>query len=99
MAAGATETQANILSCIAVPESSCNASARNPSSTACGTLQFLKSTWAGYASGSCKSFSNCTNAKCNAQTAVNAVRDHGYTDWTCRNCQSKASACIKKYGG
>jgi hypothetical protein len=99
MAAGLNSVQANVMSCIAVTESSGNPSIRNSSGSACGTFQILSGTWAGAASGACKDFSNCTNAACNAQTMAYLVTHNSYRDWTCANCNSKANSCINKYGG
>jgi len=100
MSNGFTGVQAQVMSCIAMTESSGNPSARNsdPKSTACGTFQVVKSTWNAVAKGACADFSNCTNATCNAQVAKSLVSKNGYKDWTCQNCNSKAQACIDKYG-
>lgn len=107
-AAGLTTVQANIMSCIAVTESSGNPATppynvthpnARPISTACGTFQITQTTWNQYASGACSSFSNCMNAACNMQVAKALVTNNGYTDWTCKNCNSKAASCIQQYGG
>lgn len=69
-AAGFTPSQANVMSCIAMTESSGNPTAQNKSGSACGTFQVIKSTWESAAIGtSCSSFSSCTNASCNAEVA------------------------------
>ena len=102
--AGFTQSQANVMSCIAVTESSgipgtppYNIAHPGSNSTACGTFQITQTTWNKYATGSCANFSNCTNATCNMQVARTLVEKNGYTDWTCANCNSKATACIQKY--
>jgi hypothetical protein len=97
--AGLTDAQANVMSCIAFSESSGNPAAVNPNGGACGTFQFLRSTWGSYARGSCASYSQCTNAACSTQTVVNAVRIRGYKDWTCKNCNQWAPKCVSNYGG
>jgi len=102
--AGFTQSQANVMSCIAVTESSgipgtppYNIAHPGSNSTACGTFQITRTTWNKYATGACSSFSNCQNAACNIQVAQTLVANNGYSDWTCANCNSKASACIQKY--
>ncbi|QQR65346.1 transglycosylase SLT domain-containing protein [Candidatus Kaiserbacteria bacterium] len=98
-AAGFTPSQANVMSCIAMTESSGNPTAQNKSGSACGTFQVIKSTWESAAKGtSCSSFSSCTNASCNAEVAKKLVSQSGYSSWTCANCNAKAQACITKYG-
>ena len=104
--AGLTATQANIMSCIAVTESSgtagtppYNISHPGSNSTACGTFQITQTTWNKYAKGGCSNFSSsCQNATCNIQVAQALVAQNGYTDWTCANCNSKAASCIQQYG-
>ncbi len=99
-AAGMTAVQANIMSCIAMTESSGNPTAQSGSSSACGTFQVIKSTWEGAAKGtSCSSFSSCSDAACNAMVAKKLVSQSGYSSWTCPNCNSKAQGCVDKYGG
>ncbi len=106
-AAGFNQQQANIMSCIAMTESSgrpetppYNVTHPNhkPVSTACGLFQITKSTWETVATGDCKNFSQCTNARCNTQNAVKLVRSNGYTPWTCAGCNNKAAFCVKQYG-
>lgn len=97
--AGFNQTQAAIMSCIAMTESSGNPDARSNQSTACGTFQVIRSTWNAAATGECANFSNCTNAACNAQVAQTLVSRNGYRDWTCANCNSRAQGCINQYGG
>ena len=101
MAVGLNSIQANVMSCIAVTESSGNPNARTSvaGSSACGTFQIVRTTWLGNAGGSCSDFSNCTNALCNAQTMATLVHRNGYRDWTCPGCNNRASACVSKYGG
>jgi hypothetical protein len=105
-AAGLSPAQANVMSCIAVTESSgvpstppYNTTHPGSNSTACGTFQITQTTWSKYASGACSNFSNCTNAACNLQVANTLVANNGYKDWTCTNCNSKAASCIQQYGG
>lgn len=106
--AGFTEKQAQVMSCIAMTESSGIASQppynsipknSGSNSTACGLYQVQKSTWKTVASGSCSDFSNCTDASCNIQVAQSLVAKNGYRDWTCPSCNAKAQGCIDKYGG
>jgi len=104
--AGMTSTQANVMSCIAVTESSGNPNTPpynqthpGSNSSACGTFQITKTTWNNTATGACSSFSNCTNASCNAQVAAALVQKSGYSSWTCPGCNNKAQACVNKYGG
>jgi hypothetical protein len=104
-AAGLTATQAAVMSCIAVTESSGNPSTppyntTNPgsNSTACGTFQITQTTWNANATGACSSFSNCQNAACNIQVAATLVSKSLYSSWTCAGCNSKAAACITQYG-
>ena len=105
-AAGYNESQANIMSCIAITESSGNPSVgpyneRHPgsNSSACGLFQITQTTWNTYRpSGSCSDWrSNCQNAACNRQVALTLVRNNGYRDWTCPNCNNKAAACVRAY--
>lgn len=104
---GLSATQANVMSCIAVTESSgnpgtppYNTTHPGSNSTACGTFQITQTTWNKYASGACADFStNCMSATCNLQVAKALVTNNGYSDWTCANCNSKAAACVQQYGG
>ena len=103
-AAGFTPSQANVMSCIAVTESSGNPSlppynTTHPgsNSTACGTFQITQTTWNANASGACSSFSNCQNAACNIQVAQKLVSTQLYTPWTCSGCNSRAASCIQQY--
>lgn len=105
--AGFNATQANIMSCIAMTESSGQASTPpynqthpGSNSTACGLFQITRTTWNATATGACRDFySNCRNPSCNVQTAVRLVRSSGYSPWTCPGCNNKASRCISQYGG
>lgn len=104
MAAGLTAAQANIMSCIAVTESSgnpakppYNLSHPGSNSTACGTFQIVQTTWKGAASGQCSDFSNCQNAACNIQVMTTLVSQSNYTSWTCQGCNPKAQACVNQY--
>jgi len=104
-AAGFTQQQADIMSCIAMTESSgfagtppYNVTHPGSNSSACGTFQITKTTWNTVATGSCADFSKCTNAGCNAEVAKTLVSRSGYSPWTCAGCNAKAQACISKYG-
>ncbi len=104
--AGLNATQANVMSCIAVTESSgipstppYNIAHPGSNSTACGTFQITKTTWNTAASGACADFSNCMDASCNVQVAKILVAKNGYSDWTCTNCNNKAASCVQQYGG
>jgi Type IV secretion system pilin/Lysozyme like domain len=101
---GMTPTQAAIMSCIAMTESSGNSSLpayyqTHPKSSACGTFQIIQKTWERTATGNCASFSQCTNAACNAQVATKLVQSSSYGSWTCKDCNNKASHCVSQYGG
>ena len=104
--AGFTSSQANIMSCIAVTESSGNPSTppyntthAGSNSSACGLFQITRSTWNTVATGACASFSQCQNAACNIQVAKTLVNKSSYTPWTCKDCNNKAAHCISQYGG
>ncbi len=107
---GLTEQEANIMSCIAMTESSgipstppYNETNPGSNSSACGTFQVTRTTWNSYSaniSPSCQDFrSSCQNASCNAQLMVELVNANGYSDWTCANCNSHADDCVAQYGG
>lgn len=101
-AAGLTQSQANVMSCIAMTESSGNPTVRTtvPGSSACGLFQVTSSTWRTLPlSSSCSSFSQCTNATCNIEAATALVRSRGYNPWTCPGCNSRAQDCVNRYGG
>jgi hypothetical protein len=110
MNTGLTEQQANVMSCIAMTESSGIPSwtpynTRNPgsNSTACGTFQITQTTWNSIRNrpAGCESFSQCTNADCNIQLAAQLVQRSrtGYSDWTCPGCNNRAASCISRYAG
>ena len=108
MGAGMTQKQANVMSCIAMTESSGNPNTPpynvthpGSNSSACGTFQIVRTTWNTYNSmSSCSNHAtSCQNASCNMRVAVNLVRANGYRDWTCANCNAKAIQCISRYGG
>jgi hypothetical protein len=105
-ATGLNSTQSNIMSCIAVTESSgvpatppYNTTHPGSNSTACGTFQITQTTWNSTASGACSNFSSCQDASCNMQVAQTLVSKSGYTSWTCAGCNSKAASCIQQYSG
>jgi hypothetical protein len=103
--AGLNPQQANVMSCIAMTESSGIASTppyniANPgsNSSACGTFQVVRTTWDSYATGACRGHAaNCRNAACNTQVMTALVSRNGYSDWTCSNCNAKAQRCINQY--
>lgn len=105
--AGLNPQQANVMSCIAMTESSGNPSQPpynqshpGSNSTACGTFQITQTTWNSTASGACSDFAaNCQNAACNAQVAAKLVSQSNYSSWTCANCNAKAASCIQAYSG
>jgi hypothetical protein len=108
MRAGMTSRQANVMSCIAITESSGNPNTppynvTNPgsNSSACGLFQIVRTTWNLYnVGGSCSDHrSSCQNAVCNTRVAVNIVQRNGFNDWICRNCNEKAIQCVIRYGG
>lgn len=104
ISAGMSAKQAAAMSCIAVTESSGNSSLppyykSHPKSSACGTFQIIKKTWERTATGNCASFSQCTNAACNAQVAAKLVQSSSYGSWTCKDCNNKAARCASQYGG
>lgn len=106
MGYGLSSEQANIMSCIAMTESSgipstppYNTVHPGSNSSACGTFQIVGTTWRGAAAGACADFSNCQNASCNAQVMSSLVQSNGYSDWTCANCNNKADNCVARYSG
>jgi hypothetical protein len=98
-AAGFSDKNANIMSCLAMSESTGNPAARSNKSTACGLFQVIKGTWESAAIGACRDFSKCSDAKCNINTTFRLVNSSGFTPWTCPNCNNKAQHCINQYGG
>jgi hypothetical protein len=104
MAAGFNQQQANIMSCIALTESGGNP--LNPpyiiahptsNSTACGLFAVTRQTWSSTATGDCKDFSKCTDARCNTQVTLKLVKTLKYSPWTCPGCNNKAQACVNQY--
>lgn len=100
---GLTSGQAQAMSCIAQTESSGDPNSRNPSSGACGLFQILSkysnSNWQQPSNhqSPCSVSTSCTNAACNAQTAVIMFHKSGYSPWTCPGCNAKAAACVATY--
>lgn len=110
MSTGFTEQQANVMSCIAMTESSgiptwgpYNQRHPGSNSTACGTFQITQTTWNSIRSrpAGCESFSQCTNASCNQQMALQLVQRSrtSYSDWTCPGCNNHAAGCVSRYSG
>jgi hypothetical protein len=108
MRAGMTAKQANVMSCIAITESSGNPNTPpynvthpGSNSSACGLFQIVRTTWNGYNTNSACSnhAASCQNAACNTSVAVNIVRRNGFNDWLCPNCNPKAIKCVRAYGG
>jgi hypothetical protein len=104
---GFTDAQANVMSCIAMTESTGNPDIVNPNGGACGTFQILPSNWSklqssGALGGTC-SGASCTNGVCNAKAAYTLsqgrvrVGQSPYADWTCPGCNNKAQGCVTKY--
>jgi Type IV secretion system pilin/Lysozyme like domain len=106
-ALGFNDQQANIMSCIAMTESSGNPNAHNPTGGgmgACGTFQFRQTTWNSVRNrpAGCEDYAtSCRNHTCNAQMALQLVQrsPSGYSDWTCSGCNTRAQACINRYSG
>ncbi len=110
---GFTDQQANVMSCIAMTESTGNPNISNPNGGACGTFQLLPWHWNNNqtirnlvgSNGQACDLSNCTNVSCNAlgaQVLMNSRISSGqspYADWTCPNCNAKAQGCINQFGG
>lgn len=104
---GFTEKQANAMSCIGMAESTGDPNATNPDTGACGTFQFLRSTWQDLPGlGSCASWSQCKNPGCNMAAAYLLVQRNKsspprslYADWTCARCDPKGTkrACVARY--
>jgi hypothetical protein len=100
-AVGFTEKQANVMSCIAMTESSGNPNAVNQNGGACGTFQALPYHWR--QSYSPCPHSQCTDASCNARMAYILSQQRlsrgqsAYADWTCPGCNNKAAGCVAKY--
>jgi len=102
-ATGFSEQQAQVMSCIAMTESSGNPNAHNPAGGglgACGTFQVRVSTWNSVPRpAGCEDYvTSCRNHTCNAQVALRLVERRNYRDWTCPGCNSRAQACINRFG-
>ncbi len=107
-AAGFTDKQAAVMSCIAITESSGNPASRNTSqgSTACGTFQIVQTNWNNpkLHTGNCSSATSCTDAGCNIQSANLLMQNRiaagqsAFQDWTCPSCNNNASKCAAQYG-
>ncbi len=102
---GFTPAQANVMSCLAMTESSGDPSIVNKNGGACGLFQILPSNWANpnlHKNTYC-SRSSCQSAKCNAEAAYALTQGRvkngqpRYGDWTCPGCNAKAQACVQKY--
>jgi hypothetical protein len=95
-----TNTEANIMSCIAVTElggSSVGCSGTGP----CGTFQITQTNWNTYAPSGCTGLGNQNNAACNLQTALIMVQKVGYQPWTGSNANGpwnpNAQTCVNTY--
>ena len=94
---GLTETQATVMSCIAVTEN--GGAAVNCSGTGpCGTFQITRTNWRIYTEGPNADYPECAasnfggnlisaqnNGPCNAKVMTSMVRDSGYQPWTGAN--------------
>ena len=104
-AAGLTSAQANVMSCIAVTESSGNPNNVNSKSGACGTFQFVPGTLNSVSQHVSSCSSGCSNAACGTQGVAYLINNRislgqdPFGDWTCATCNSKAAACVSQYGG
>jgi hypothetical protein len=109
MGYGYNAEQANIMSCMAMKESSGNPNAFNPGGGgmgACGTFQFRQTTWNSIRNPvpGCENYStSCRNESCNAQMALRLVqRTNGsYSDWLCPGCDpsGRGRACVERFRG
>ena len=97
LALGLTETQANIMSCVAVTENS-GGSVGCSGTGPCGTFQITQKNWGIYTNGSSSDHPDCSaanfggsisaaqnNGPCNARVMTSMVRDSGYQPWTGAN--------------
>jgi hypothetical protein len=103
-AEGLTATQATVMSCIAMTESSgrpdigCSASA-----TPCGLYQINNGNWDRYAPAGCEARSQKHNGTCNRKTAVRMLQSGlGYQPWSGRDERGvhwnpRALGCVQKY--
>lgn len=109
MGYGYNAEQANIMSCMAMKESTGNPNAFNPGGGgmgACGTFQFRQSTWNSIRNPvpGCENYAtSCRDAACNAQMALRLVqRTNGtYSDWLCPGCDpaGRGRACVERFRG
>ena len=100
-----TPTQANVMSCIAVTESSGNPNIGcSATATPCGLFQINNGNWNAYAPADCTSYTMKANASCNARTMAAMVNTPGvgYQPWTGSNASGvqwnpAASQCQANY--
>jgi len=91
---GLSETQANIMSCVAVTENS-GGSVGCSGTGPCGTFQITRTNWGIYTNGAGADHPDCSasnfggnlisaqnNGACNARVMTSMVRDSGYQPWT-----------------
>jgi len=94
---GLTETQATVMSCIAVTENSGGASGCSGTGP-CGTFQITQTNWRAYTEGANADYPECAasnfggsissaqnNGPCNARVMTSMVQDSGYQPWTGAN--------------
>ncbi len=94
---GLTETQATVMSCIAVTENGGGASGCSGTGP-CGTFQITRTNWRAYTEGANADYPECAasnfggnltaaqnNGPCNARVMTSMVRDNGYQPWTGAN--------------
>lgn len=102
------DTQATIMSCIAMTESHGNPLTPDSNTGACGTFQITNrpGNWSiqGLHKSPCSTSSSCNDAQCNLQTALLLYSQRGYQPWTGKNPDGSfwnpnAVACVQKYGG
>jgi hypothetical protein len=97
---GFNPTQASVMSCIAMTESSGVPSQSNGDHV--GLFEIGSAEWNQYAPAQCQGLQNRTNATCNAQTAYGLYQARGYQPWTgTQNGQAwnpRASQCVSQYG-
>lgn len=107
---GLSERDANIMSCIAITESS-GVSNKCSGTGPCGTFQISKTNWRQYAPTGCSAadfggniIAAQNNASCNARTMVIMVDALGYQPWT-GNMPGEgpwnpyAQTCVRNYSG
>lgn len=104
------DTQATIMSCIAMTESAGNPNTPDSNTGACGTFQITNKTSASnwqnpaFHQSPCSTSSSCNDAQCNMQTALIMFKQRGYQPWTGKNPDGtywnpNAVACVQTYGG